>query len=77
MNLPPSTTRRNYYTNRQVIHLMQKAELSTLHAGNVTKLPLLAYWITNNDRMLGVIHPRMPSLFGTVGVVVGSNGRKE
>ncbi len=77
MNLPPSNTRRNYYTNRQVIHLMQKAELSTLHAGNVTKLPLLAYWRTNNDRMLGVIHPRMPSLFGTVGIVVGSNRRKE
>ena|SRR3989442_9757806 len=77
MNLPPSKARRTYYTNRQVAHLMQKAGLSTLYVGNVTKLPLLAYWRTNNDRMLRMIHPRIPSLFGTVGVVVGSNERME
>lgn len=74
MNLPPSNAKRIYYTNRQVADLMQKAGLRTLRVGNATKLPLLAYWRTNNDRLLRMIHPRIPSVFGTVGVVVGSNG---
>jgi len=74
MNLPPSKAKRIYYSNGQAVHLMQNAGFSTLHVGNVTKLPLLAYWRTNHEKTLRRIHPRIPSFFGTVGVVVGSKG---
>ncbi len=77
MKLPPSRAKRIYYTNRQVANLIRKAGLDTALVGNVTKLPLLAYWRTNNDKMLRAIHSRIPSLFGTVGIVVGSNRRME
>jgi len=72
-NLPPSKAARTYYTNKQVSQMMERAGLSSLQVGNVTKLPLLAYWRANNDRLLREIHSKMPYLFGTVGMVVGSN----
>ena len=73
MGIPPARAKRAYYTNPQVALMMRKAGLNTLYVGNVTKLPLLAYWRTNNDRMLRRIHSKIPSIFGNAGLVVGSN----
>ncbi len=72
LNLPASKAPRVYYTNRQVARMMRKAELNTLLVGNVTRLPLLFYWKTSNDSVLRRIHSRIPSFFGTVGLVVGT-----
>jgi len=39
---------------------------------NVTKLPLLLYWRSKDDRILKELHGKIPSVMGTVGMVVGS-----
>jgi len=72
MNLPPSNAKRSYYTNQQVAVMMRKARFEALFAGNVTKLPLLLYWRSNDDRVLNGFHGKIPSFMGTVGMVVGS-----
>ncbi len=72
MNLPPSNAKRSYYTNPQVALMMRKARFEALFAGNVTKLPLLLYWRSNDDRVLKRFHGKIPSFMGTVGMVVGS-----
>lgn len=72
LNLPPSRTKRTYYTNQQVAHMIQRVGMKTLLVGNVTKLPLLAYWRTENDKALRRIHNNLPYWFGTVGLVVGT-----
>jgi len=72
MNLPPSNAKRTYYTNPQVTLMIRKARFEALFAGNVTKLPLLLYWRSNDDRVLKGLHGKIPSFMGTVGMVVGS-----
>ena len=72
MNLPPSNAKRTYYTNPQVALMMRKARFEALFTGNVTKLPLLLYWRSNDDRVLKGLHRKIPSFMGTVGMVVGS-----
>jgi len=72
MSLPPSKAERTYYTNPEVAGMLRNARFETLSLGNVTKLPLLLYWRTQNDRILRKVHPRLPALFGTVGFAVGS-----
>ena len=72
MGLPSSNARRTYYTNPQVALMMRKTSFETLTLGNVTKLPLLVYWRSTNDRILRRVHSKLPSLMGTVGMVVGS-----
>jgi hypothetical protein len=72
MNLPPSNAKRTYYTNPEVALMMRKARFEALFAGNVTKLPLLLYWRSNDDRVLKGLHGKIPSFMGTVGMVVGS-----
>ena len=72
MRLPPSNAKRTYYGNPEVALLMRNAKFETLSVGNVTKLPLLFYWRMKNDGFLRKVHPKMPPLFGTVGVVVGA-----
>jgi hypothetical protein len=48
------------------------ARFEALFARNVTKLPLLLYWRSKDDRILKGLHGKIPSLMGTVGMVVGS-----
>lgn len=72
MSLPPSNAERTYYSNLQVALMMRRARFEALYSGNVTKLPLLLYWRTKDDRMLKGLHDKIPSLLGTVGMVVGS-----
>src|SRR6266581_9661297 len=72
MQLPSSNAKRTYYTNPQVAFMLRKARFETLSVGNVTKLPLLVYWRSKNDRILRRVHGKIPSLMGTVGMVVGS-----
>jgi len=72
MNLPPSNAKRTYYTNPQVALMLRKARFEALFVRNVTKLPLLLYWRSNDDRVLKGLHGRIPSFMGTVGMVVGS-----
>jgi len=72
MNLPPSTAKRTYYSNPQVALMMRGARFEALLARNVTKLPLLLYWRSKDDRILKGLHGKIPSLMGTVGMVVGS-----
>lgn len=72
MSLPPSNAERTYYSNPQVALMMRRARFEALFSGNVTKLPLLMYWKTKDDRMLKGLHAKIPSPMGTVGMVVGS-----
>jgi len=72
MSLPPSNAKRTYYTNLQVARMMRRARFEALFAGNVTKLPLLFYWRSKDDRILRRLHDKIPSFMGTVGMVVGS-----
>jgi len=72
MNLPPSNAKRTYYSNPQVALIMRRARFEAIFAGNVTKLPLLLYWRSKDDRILRGLHGKIPSLMGTVGMVVGS-----
>ena len=71
MSLPPSNAKRTYYSNPQVALMMRRARFEALFAGNVTKLPLLLYWRSKDDRILKGLHGKIPSLMGTVGMVVG------
>jgi len=71
MKLPPSIVRRTYYTNSHVSSMMRSAGFQPLLVRNATKFPLLVYWRTKNDVILRKMHGKIPSLLGTVGVVVG------
>src|SRR3989442_14348747 len=62
MSLPPSNAERTYYSNPQVALMMRRARFEALFAGNVTKLPLLFYWKSRDDRILKRFHSKMPSL---------------
>src|SRR5439155_6102613 len=70
MSLPPSNAERTYYSNPQVALMMRRARFEAIFAGNVTKLPLLLYWKSKDDRILRGLHDKIPSLMGTVGMVV-------
>jgi glycosyltransferase involved in cell wall biosynthesis len=72
MSLPPSNAKRTYYSNPQVALMVRGARFEALFAGNVTKLPLLLYWRSKDDRVLKRFHGKIPSLMGTVGMVVGT-----
>ena len=72
MSLPASNAKRAYYSNPQVVLMMGRARFTALFAGNVTKLPLLLYWRSKDDRILKELHGKIPSVMGTVGMVVGS-----
>jgi len=72
MKLPDSAVKRTYYTNSEVALMVRSAGFKIRFTGNVTKLPLLAYWRAKNDRILRKAHGKMPSFLGTVGMVVGS-----
>src|SRR6266550_4633081 len=72
MRLPASNAKRAYYSNPQVVLMMGRARFTALFAGNVTKLPLLLYWRSKDDRILKELHGKIPSVMGTVGMVVGS-----
>jgi len=71
MRIPASKVERIHYTNSHVASMLRDYGFDILHKGNVTKLPLLVYWNTDRDRLLRKVHNRMPSILGTVGVVVG------
>jgi len=72
MGLPSSNARRTYYSSPQVALMMHGARFEARFSSNVTKLPLLLYWRSKDDRILRRVHGKMPSLMGTGGMVVGS-----
>jgi len=72
MGLPLSNAKRTYYSNQQVTLMVRRARFEALFAGNVTKLPLLLYWRSKDDRVLKRFHGNIPSFMGTVGMVVGT-----
>jgi len=71
MRLSRPIVKRTYYTNSEVALMIRGAGFTTLFMGNVTKLPMLAYWNLKNDRILRRVHRMAPSTLGTVGMVVG------
>ncbi len=72
MGLPSSNAKRTYHSNPQVALMMCGARFEALFSGNITKLPLLLYWRSKDDRILRGVHGKIPYLLGTVGMVVGS-----
>ena len=68
--LPKPLLRRSYYLISQVVQMTEQTGFASISAGNVTKLPLLLYWRTNQDKVLRSIHPKIPGWLGTIGIVV-------